>query len=242
VKRLARVVVTVPTYNEAENIGRLLGELLALPGTCQVLVVDDDSPDGTWRIVADLAAREPRVSVLRRTEDRGRGAAGREGFRRALAMGAEIVVEMDADFSHQPRFVPALVAVVAGGADVAIGSRAAPGGSDVGRPLWRRLVTGAANRYIRIVLGMKVRDCNSGFRCFSRGALLAIGVDRIRSRGPGIVQEVLFKAHRAGLAIAEIPIEFVERERGTSTLTMRTLLRGYFLVLELRWRAWTGRL
>jgi dolichol-phosphate mannosyltransferase len=239
---LARVVVTVPTFNEAENIGRLIEELLALPGGLEVLVIDDDSPDGTWRLVQEIAAREPRVHLLRRTSDRGRGAAGREGFAAALAMGADVVVEMDADFSHQPRFVPRLLDLVAGGADVAVGSRAVPGGKDLGRPLWRRLVTRAANFYIRAVLRLPVRDCNSGFRCFSRSALERIGVGGIGARGPGIVQEVLFKAHRAGLTIAETPIEFVERERGKSTLTMRTLMQGYFLVLRLRWRAFSGRL
>ena len=237
-----KIVVTVPTYNESENIEALARELLALDGDLHVLVIDDDSPDRTWELVERLAQAEPRAHLLRRRTERGRGHAGRAGFAEALRMGAAVVVEMDADFSHQPRFVPALVARVRAGADVVLGSRDVPGGKDLGRPLWRRLVTAMANAYIRLILQVPVRDCNSGFRCFRAAALERIGVDDIRARGPGIVQEVLFKAARAGLRIEEIPIEFVERERGQSTLTMRTLMQGYWLVLSLRLRSWFGRL
>jgi dolichol-phosphate mannosyltransferase len=206
------------------------------------LVIDDDSPDRTWELVAAMAGRDPCVHLLHRRTDRGRGRAGRAGFARALEMGAEVVVEMDADFSHPPRFVPALLAALATGADVALGSRAVVGGQDLGRPLWRRVVTRLANAYIRWVLWLPVRDCNSGFRAFTRQALEKIGIDRIRARGPGIVQEILFKAHRQGLVLREVPIEFIERARGQSTLTMKTLMQGYWLVLSLRWRSWTGGL
>lgn len=231
----------IPTYDEAENIADLAAALLALPQNLHVLVVDDDSPDGTWRIAAELASREPRVKLLHRKSDRGRGTAGRAGFLAALADGADAVVEMDADFSHDPAHVPALLAGLAS-ADVVLGSRAVPGGADLGRPWWRRLVTRFANAYIRLVLQVSVRDCNSGFRAFTRQALERAGVNELQARGPDIVQELLFRCHRAGLRIAELPIRFVERSRGTSTLTFRTLLRGYWAVLHLRWRAWTGRL
>ena len=168
--------------------------------------------------------------------------AARAGFLRALEMGAGAVVEMDADFSHHPSHVPDLLAALEKGADVVLGSRAVPGGADLGRPWWRRAVTRAANAYIRLVLGVKVRDCNSGFRCFKREALERARVEDLRGEGPDIVQELLYRCHRAGLRIAEVPIRFTERERGASTLTFRLLLRGYFAVLRLKWWGLTGRI
>ena len=237
-----KVVVTVPTYNEAENIDDLVRAILALPGGLRVLVIDDDSPDGTWRIVAEMARNEERLELLHRVDDRGRGSAGREGFLRALSAGADAVVEMDADFSHHPDHIPELLRPLAEGADLVLGSRAVSGGQDIGRPWWRVAVTRLANAYIRLVLGVSVKDCNSGFRCFRAEALRRAGIEKVEARGPDIVQELLFRCHRAGLAIREVPIRFVERERGASTLTFRTLLRGYFAVLRLRWQAWRGRL
>jgi dolichol-phosphate mannosyltransferase len=240
-----KIVCTLPTYNESLNVLPLARELLALSPAIEVLVIDDDSPDGTWKLVADEVRREPRLHLLHRTTERGRGSAGRDGFVRALAMGADVVVEMDADFSHQPRFVPALLARLdAPGREVGLvlGSRAVAGGSDAERGLVRRAITVLANLYIRVLLGVPVRDCNSGFRCWRRATLERIDVARTFSRGPAIVQELLFKTARARIAIAEVPIEFVERKRGQSTLTWRLLLRGYTAVLELRWKALTGKL
>ncbi|HVS17421.1 MAG TPA: polyprenol monophosphomannose synthase [Planctomycetota bacterium] len=245
---LRKVVCTVPTYNEAENIVPLARELLALGPEFEVLVVDDDSPDGTWRLVEEERAREPRLHLLRRTNERGRGAAGRDGFVAALDMGADVVIEMDGDFSHQPRFVPALLARLeepdAGGREVGLvlGSRAVRGGSDRDRGALRQLVTRAANLYIRLLLGVPVHDCNSGFRCWRSSTLEAIDVAATFSRGPAIVQELLFKTARAGIGMAEVPIEFVDRVRGESTLTLRILAQGYTTVLGLRWMALRGRL
>jgi dolichol-phosphate mannosyltransferase len=243
-----RVVCTVPTFNEAENVLPLARELLALGPRFEVLVVDDDSPDGTWKLVRDAARDEPRLHLLHRTEDRGRGTAGRDGFVRALEMGADVVVEMDADFSHHPRFVPAMLARLEQPArdgrpcGLVLGSRGVAGGSDADRGILRRALTKAANLYIRILLGVPVRDCNSGFRCWRADTLRAIRVEDTFSRGPAIVQELLFKTARARLPIAEIPIEFVDRVRGESTLTMRILLSGYTTVLKLRWLALCGKL
>lgn len=240
-----RIVCTVPTYNEAENVLDLARELLALGPDYAVLVVDDDSPDGTWRLVRDAAVDEPRLHLLHRTEDRGRGTAGRDGFLRALEMGAEVVVEMDADFSHPPRHVPELVAALDGPdgpRGLVLGSRGVAGGTDHDRGLLRRWITVLANLYIRVLLGVSVRDCNSGFRCWRADTLRAIDVGRTFSRGPAIVQELLFKTARAGIAIGEVPIQFVDRTRGESTLTLRILFQGYTTVLKLRWMALLGRL
>jgi dolichol-phosphate mannosyltransferase len=243
------VVVTLPTYNESLNILPLVRELLALGPGFQVVVIDDDSPDGTWKLVAEEAAREPRVHLIHRTSDRGRGRSGRDGFVRALEMGAKVVIEMDADFSHQPKYVPALIRTLNTGVDekgkpigLVLGSRAAPGGRDADRGIVRRTITLLANAYIRILLGVKVRDCNSGFRAWKRSTLEAIRVEETYSPGPAIVQELLFKTARARIGIAEVPIEFQNRLHGESTLTLRLLFQGYVAVLRLRWRAMTGRI
>lgn len=240
-----KIVCTVPTYDESENIIELSRELLALGPNVEVLVVDDDSPDGTWKLVAEEGEREPRLHLMHRTEDRGRGAAGRDGFLKALELGAEVVIEMDADFSHHPRFIPAMLERLEQDGDatgLVLGSRGVEGGSDADRGFVRQLITVAANAYIRLFLGVSVRDCNSGFRCWRASTLRGIAVEDTFSKGPAIVQELLFKTARAGIGIAEIPIEFVDRVRGESTLNMRILVRGYWTVLLLRWMAIRGKL
>jgi dolichol-phosphate mannosyltransferase len=191
--------------------------------------------------VAELAAADPRVHLLHRTTDRGRGRAGAAAFAWALERGYDLVFEMDADFSHHPRHLPAMIAALEH-ADVVLGSRQVPGGQDIGRPAWRVWLTRASNLYVRLVLGVPVRDCNSGYRGFRRGALAAIDAGRAFSPGPAIVHELLYKARRKRLAMAEIPIRFVEREQGTSTLTFRTLVRSYVTILRLRWLGLTGGL
>jgi dolichol-phosphate mannosyltransferase len=240
---LGCVVCTLPTYNEAENILPLAYELLALGPEVYVLVIDDDSPDGTWCVVAEAAQGEPRLRLLHRKSDRGRGRAGRDGFVEALRMGARIVVEMDADHSHQPQFVPLLIErLKRRGFEVGLvlGSRHVAGGKDADRGLLRQTLTKLANQYIRVLLGVTVRDCNSGFRCWRAETLRAIRVESTFSQGPAIVQELLFKTARARIGIAEVPIEFQNRLHGQSTLTLRVLLQGYTAVLKLRWLAFTG--
>ena len=225
------------------NIEDLARELLALGPNVEVLVVDDNSPDGTWQLVQEAAKTEPRLHLLHRTTDKGRGAAGRDGFVKALEMGAYIVVEMDADFSHHPRFIPAMLErMQQTGAGLVLGSRGVEGGTDADRGAIRQLITVAANLYIRVFLGVKVRDCNSGFRCWSAKTLRVIKVEETFSQGPAIVQELLFKTARAGIGIQEIPIEFIDRVRGESTLNMRILISGYTTVLQLRLMAMMGKL
>lgn len=243
-RREPLVICTLPTYNEAGNVLPLARELLALGPNYRVLVIDDDSPDGTWRLVQEEGLREPRLHLLHRKHDRGRGRAGRDGFVRALEMGADIVVEMDADYSHQPRYVTGMVHELNGSQELGLvlGSRGVAGGHDAERTALRRFLTVAANAYIRLVLGIGVRDCNSGFRCWRRATLERIRVAETFSPGPAIVQELLFKTARAGVAIREVPIEFKNRVEGESTLTLRTLLAGYTAVLRLRWLAIRGKL
>jgi dolichol-phosphate mannosyltransferase len=236
-----KIVVIVPTYDESENVVPLLEAIRELDvAGLEVLVVDDASPDGTAALVRAYGARHPFASVLARSGPRGRGHAGREGYLAALARGAELVIEMDGDLSHDPRYLPALIAA-AKSHDVVLGSRFVPGGSDTDRVLWRRVLTVAANFYIRVVFGIAVRDANSGYRCFRRAALEAIDPTRLRSAGPAIVQEVLFRAHRCGLRVGEIPVAFVERARGGSKLGWLQLWQGYVTVLRLRARQLLGR-
>jgi dolichol-phosphate mannosyltransferase len=226
-----KTVVVIPTYNEAENICLLIDEIGALGLPLEILVVDDDSPDGTSRLAADRAQTNPRVHLLCRREKKGRGYAGIAGFRRALDMGADLILEMDADFSHHPRFIPALLAGC-DRADVAIGSRAVGEGAEQGRGFCRRLVTKAANLYIRLLLGEPIRDCTSGFRCFRREVLERIRLDTMISSGPSIVEEVLFRAKRQGCTFTEVPIIFDQRVRGVSTLSLRKLFNTFYMVLR----------
>lgn len=224
----------LPTLGERENVVPLIDELLGLgvPGL-EVLVVDDESPDGTADAVAALARERPGVRLLRRAPPGGRGLAGRDGYLHALACGASYLVEMDADYSHPPRSVPALLAAM-DACDVAVGSRLAPGGSDRDRPGWRRGLTLLGCAWARGLLGLPVADANSGFRCFSRRALEALDPATLRSPGPAVVHETLHRAARAGLRLREVPIDFAERRAGRSKLGPARLLAGWLAVIRLR--------
>ncbi|MBI4422715.1 MAG: polyprenol monophosphomannose synthase [Elusimicrobia bacterium] len=230
----ARVLVVLPTYNEAENIEPLVDALyrLGVPGL-HVLVVDDQSPDGTARRVRGMQESRPGLRLIERSGPPGRGLAGRDGFVYALHRGVEAVVEMDADFSHQPRYVPQLLGALKD-ADMALGSRRARGGTDADRSPARRVLTWLANLFARSVLGLPVLDTNSGFRAYSRKALEAVEPETLRSVGPSIVHEVLFRAARAGLSIREVPIQFIDRKAGLSKLTLARLAAGYLWILRLR--------
>lgn len=242
--------IIIPTYNEAGNIGALLKQIFALPQeklptslNLYVLVVDDNSPDGTAQQVADYKkqTKNDRVHLLVREGKRGRGVAGIAGFQYALKEGADFVVEMDADFSHDPSYIPALLAKCQE-TDVALGSRFVAGGEIVGRPLYRNMITMLANLYIRTILGLQVRDCNSGFRCFKRKVLEAVDLTHFVSEGPAIVQELLYKAFLKGFSIAEVPITFKEREEGSSKFGLKSLYKGYGMVLTLKLEKILGKL
>lgn len=236
-----KIVVTLPTFNESDNVEALTRALLDVDPRIVVLVADDDSPDGTWKLVAKMASVDPRVALLHRTTDRGRGRAGIAAFRAALDLGADAVVEMDADFSHRPEHVPEMLRVLEA-ADLVIGSRLVAGGQDVGRGGHRVAITALSTGYNRIFLGVKVRDCNSGFRVYRRELLEKLGLETMTAIGPEIVPEVLIRAHRRGARIVEHPITFVERAAGKSNLTLKKLLRVLRFTLYLWWRDRTGRL
>ncbi len=238
---LMKIIATLPTYNEAENIRPLIADILALGPEYEVLVVDDHSPDGTWRIVEELAAPEPRIHLVHRVNERGRGTAGIAAFRWARDAGADAVIEMDADYSHHPRFIASLVEPVREGrADVVVGSRLVEGGGEAGRHPSRRVITLAANLYIRTLLGLPLRDCTSGFKVFSRRAVAAVPWESLEARGPELLQEVLVHARRAGMVFAERPIRFEERRAGQSTFNARIMARSLWFVLRLRLRGVKG--
>ena len=229
-----KTIVMIPTYNEKENIGKLINQVLALKiENLEMVVIDDSSPDGTAEIVKGIASKNKKVHLILRTKNKGRGYAGKAGYKYALEHNADYIIEMDADFSHNPEYIPELLKKIKE-CDLVLGSRAVKGGKEVGRNIIRMVITKIANFYIRTLLGLNVKDTNSGFRCFRRSVLENIGVDKITSKGPSIVQEVLFRAHLKGFKIKEIPILFRERKVGTSKLGIPQLFGGYIMVLKLK--------
>jgi len=232
-------IVILPTWNEAENLPPMVDALLALPvENLRVLVADDDSPDGTGRLADDLARQHPdQVSVLHRRQRRGYGPATLEGFRAALRMDADYIVQMDCDFSHQPRYLPDLLAMAAD-ADVVIGSRYVPGGSvDENWGLPRKLLSWWANSvYVRLLLDLPVRDATGGFRLWRRSALESLGIDQVKSNGYVFQVEMICMAHQRGCRIAEIPIHFPDRVAGDSKMGLPIALEAALSVWQLRRR------
>jgi dolichol-phosphate mannosyltransferase len=240
---MPRAVLCLPTYNERENLESMIRELGGVLDTSadRVLVIDDASPDGTGEIADRLAAELPWVSVLHRERKEGIGPAYIAGFRWALAEGAELVLEMDCDFSHSPADVPRLIAASAG-AELVLGSRYAPGGGTENWGLVRRFVSRGGCLYAQILLGMRVRDLTGGFKCFRRGTLEAIDLDALSAHGYAFQIETTYRVRRAGLRVTEIPITFVERRAGASKMTGSIVAEAIWKVPLLRLRALTGRL
>ncbi|NUN95203.1 MAG: polyprenol monophosphomannose synthase, partial [Candidatus Omnitrophica bacterium] len=222
----------IPTYNEAENIPELLRRILTLDPLLRVIVVDDDSPDGT----AEAARRTggERVSVLVRKGVRGYGGAVVAGYKEALAQGADLILGMDSDFSHDPARIPELLRQ-AEQADVVVGSRYCPNGGTINWPLYRMLLSRTANRYVQLILGIPCHDATSGFRCYRREIVENLDLDTIRSEGYSFLVEVLYRAFLAGARISEIPIVFMDRLRGKSKISTKEIYRSIFMVLWLRW-------
>ena len=237
-------VVCIPTYNERDNLEllvRALGEVLD-PARDSVLVIDDSSPDGTGALADRLAEELSWVSVLHRERKEGIGAAYLAGFPLALGKGAELVLQMDCDFSHDPRDVPRLIAACTDGADLALGSRWIRGGGTVNWGLLRRLVSRGGSLYARVVLGVRVRDLTGGFKCFRRHVLETVDLAAVTTRGYGFQIEVTYRVLRAGLRVVEIPITFVDRRVGQSKMSGAIVIEAMRQVPLLRARALTGRL
>lgn len=234
--QVAKTIVVIPTYNEAENIAALLKDILAINiPNLTALVVDDNSPDGTGTIADRLAKENQKIKVLHRFQNRGRGSAGIDGFKLAIAEGADYIIEMDADFSHHPKYIPDLLKY-ARDYDIVIGSRYIKGGKDADRGVMRRIITSFARQYIKILLGAKVKDPTSGFRCFKRKVLEAFDLDKMISTGPSIVSEILYKAKLKGFSMHEIPIVFEDRKKGETKLNLKTLFKTLFMIFLFRFK------
>jgi dolichol-phosphate mannosyltransferase len=240
---MPRAVLCLPTYNERENLEPMIRALGDVLDTAQdrVLVIDDASPDGTGTIADGLAAELPWVFVLHREQKEGIGPAYIAGFRWALAEGAQLVLEMDCDFSHSPADVPRLIEASAD-AELVLGSRYVPGGGTENWGLVRRFVSRGGCLYAQILLGLQVRDLTGGFKCFRREALEAIDLDALAAHGYAFQIETTYRVRRAGLRVREVPIIFVERRAGASKMTGSIVTEAIWKVPLLRLRALTGKL
>ncbi|MDI6753939.1 MAG: polyprenol monophosphomannose synthase [Thermodesulfobacteriota bacterium] len=230
-----RAMAMVPTYNEALNIESLLREILNQGPDIGAVVVDDNSPDGTAAIVERLRQEDPRVHLILRKEERGRGTAGIVGFQYAVRQGVEFVIEMDADFSHLPSYIPYFLSRM-DDCDLLIGSRLIPGGGERGRHFLRKWITRLANAYIRFVLSLPIRDCTSGYRIFRREVLKNIELDQTMSKGPAVVEEVLYKSYKRGFRIKEVPYILEERKAGESTFNRKIMLNVLMMMVKIRWK------
>ncbi|MGZ4604088.1 MAG: polyprenol monophosphomannose synthase [Kineosporiaceae bacterium] len=227
-----RVLVVIPTYDERDNLPRIVARVRAAVPSAHVLVADDDSPDGTGRIADEIAARDEAVNVLHRPGKQGLGAAYLDGFRWGLARGYDVLVEMDADGSHQPEQLASLLERVADGADLVLGSRWVPGGSVVNWPRHRELLSRGGNAYARVALGIPLADATGGYRAFRATALEKIGLDDVESQGYCFQVDLAWRAVRAGLRVEEVPITFVERELGASKMNRAIVVEALLRVTE----------
>jgi dolichol-phosphate mannosyltransferase len=231
-----RALVCLPTYQERENLAPIVEAILAASPALEVLVIDDDSPDGTGRLADELAARDPRVNVLHRKVKEGLGKAYLAGFGWALARDYELVLEMDADFSHDPKYLPALLER-AKEADLVLGSRYVPGGGTVNWGLGRRLLSRGGGLYARTILGVRVRDLTGGFKCFRREVLEAIDLGTVECSGYAFQIELTYRAIRRGFRVVEVPIVFADRRVGQSKMSRRIVLEAVRKVWGMRFSA-----
>jgi dolichol-phosphate mannosyltransferase len=232
----ADVWVILPTYNEAENLERIVGAVIEqLPSSGRVLVVDDNSPDGTGEIAERLAGSSESISVLHRRRKEGLGPAYLAGFHVALDAGAQRIIEMDADFSHDPAYLPRLIGA-ADQADLVIGSRYVPGGGVTDWGPMRRFISRGGSTYARLALGLPIRDLTGGFKCFRREVLEAINLDTIEARGYAFQVETTYRAIRAGFRVVEIPIVFRDRTDGTSKMSRSIVAEAMWRVPAMRFR------
>ena len=231
---MSEALIIIPTYNERENLKSLCDQVLTALPSADLLVVDDSSPDGTGQLADELAAQNPRIQVLHRSGKLGLGTAYIAGFRYALSKHYEFVFEMDADFSHDPVYLPALLGAAKDGAGVVIGSRRVPGGGTENWGLSRQLISAGGSLYARTILGLDVRDLTSGFKCFRREVLAAIDLDAVRSNGYSFQIEMTYRAVRKGFSVAEVPIIFIDRRAGQSKMSSKIFAEAMGMVWRLR--------
>ena len=228
-----KAIVVVPTYNERDNVVRLAGAILAQHSSLEILFVDDNSPDGTGKLIDDLAATDSRIKVIHRAGKLGLGSAYRDGFRVALDMGADYIIEMDADFSHDPSVLPVFLETITK-CDLVIGSRYLNGVSVVNWPIRRLILSYFASVYTRFVTGLKIMDCTSGFKCFRRQTIESIDMARVKSDGYSFQIEMNYRCKENGLNILEIPIIFIDRHVGSSKMSRKIVREAIFMVWKLK--------
>lgn len=228
-----KTLVIVPTYNERENLPNIAAALMQLPVAVELLVVDDNSPDGTGRLADELVAKEPRIHVLHRQEKNGLGRAYLAGFKWALERGYEFIFEMDGDFSHNPADIPRYLDA-AQNADLVLGSRYCNGIRVINWPLRRLMLSMSAAKYVKIITGMPFTDPTGGFKCFRRRALESIELDAVRSNGYSFQIELTHKIWRQGMRVTEVPITFTDRFLGTSKMSGKIVREALWMV----WRLW----
>jgi dolichol-phosphate mannosyltransferase len=236
-----RTLVCIPTYQEADNVDRFLRTVRTAAPAADILVCDDNSPDGTGDLAEKTAAELGRVDVLHRPGKEGLGAAYREGFRWGLDHGYDVIVQMDCDFSHDPAVIDQLLAIMAEGVDCAIGSRYVPGGSTPGWPLHRRMLSKYGNRYTAAVLRLGIKDATGGFRAYRATTLEAIDIDGTLANGYAFQSEVALRMAQADLRLEEIPITFVDREHGTSKMSVKIMAESMARVTTWGIRSRLGR-
>ena len=234
-----KTLITVATYNEIDNLPRLVEEIFHYAPGADLLVIDDNSPDGTGQWVDRCAAEDPRVHCLHREGKLGLGSATIAGMKHAIQHGYKQMLNMDADFSHHPRYLPDLLAGVEP-VDVMIGSRYVPGGGVEGWPVSRRLMSRAVNFYARWLLGLWPKDCSGAYRCYRTEALARIDFDRVRSRGYSFQEEILWHLKRSGARFGETPIVFADRTRGTSKINAKEAVAALGIIFRLGLRNWLG--
>jgi len=228
-----KATIIIPTYNERQNIERLIELIIELGKDFHIIIVDDNSPDGTGEVADKLALEFEQVKVIHRIRKLGLGTAYMEGFKRALKDGADYIFEMDADFSHDPKYLPTFMEAIKDN-DLVLGSRYIRGGAVVNWPFRRLLLSRMASFYVRTITGLPVADPTGGFKCFGRNVLESIGLDGIRSNGYAFQIEMTYKAWKKGFRIKEIPITFVERGHGKSKMGLRIILEAIWIVWKLK--------
>ncbi|HEY4241433.1 MAG TPA: polyprenol monophosphomannose synthase [Kofleriaceae bacterium] len=233
---MAAALIVVPTYNERDNVREIAERMLAAAPRLELLFVDDNSPDGTGAVLDELAAANPRIHVMHRAGKLGLGTAYVEGFGWGLARGYDYLIEMDADGSHDPKYLPQMLALADDGADVVIGSRYVPGGGTENWGVGRKLISRGGGLYARTVLGVSVRDLTAGFMCWRRSALEAIDLSTITSNGYSFQVEMKYRAIKKGLRVVETPIVFIDRRVGQSKMSRAIFLEALVKVWALRFR------
>lgn len=230
-----KTVIVIPTYNESENIKPLVRALFDLHvPDLEIIIVDDHSPDGTAAIVRKLKKHHSKLHLIRRKEKLGIGSAYLAGFARAIELGADLIFEMDADFSHDPEDIPRIIVQTEKGADLVIGSRKIDGGGVIGWNFARKVMSTGAMVFARTVLGLKAKDVTAGFRCYKRRVLTTLNLSQIKSNGYAFQEEMLYRTQKSGFVISEVPVVFKDRTRGKSKLSKRDIIEFFIVMIKLR--------